>query len=111
MDIGQISGAISAVVFGGGAVLGLVRLNMRGAFTSLSAHSKLEQRVDAMEDRMQRGPNQQDLNAMSIRLADVERGVGVMGATLGGVRDAMTRVEHMTDLLLKSSLQGEKRGT
>lgn len=109
MDVGQISGVISGVVFGGGALLGLVRLNMRGTFTSVRAHRELEQRVDAVEERVSRGPNHQDLTAMSLRLAEVERGVGVMSANLTGVREGVARVEHMTDLLVQTQLNREKR--
>jgi hypothetical protein len=108
VDIGTISGGVTAVVFGGGAMLGLVRLNMRGVFASVRQYHDLEQRVDAVEERVARGPNHQDLAAMSVRLAAVELGVGVMGATLTGVKESVGRIEKMTDMLVQSQLEAEK---
>lgn len=109
MNFGTIGGIVTSVVFGGGAALALVRLNMRGAFTSLSAHHQLADRVDAVEQRMAQMPSHTDLAVLSGRLAAVERAVGVVDAKLSGVTDAVRRVEHTLDLLLKTQLDTEAR--
>ncbi len=109
IDLGTIGGAVTTVVFGGGAALAVIRLNMRGAFATVAALRQLTERVDTMEQQLASAPKHVDLAQMTTRLGVVERGVGVMEATLNGVRDSVRRVEHMTDLLLKHQIDGEAR--
>lgn len=107
MDFGTIGGIVTSVVFGGGAALGLVRLNMRGAFVSLAAHHRLEERMADVEQRLSQLPTQQDLNAVGARMGAVEKAVGVVDAKLDGMAAGVRRAEHMLDLLLDSALKGE----
>lgn len=110
-DVGQIASGVSVVVFGGGAVLGLLRLSLAGTFATRKAHQDLVARVDTVEDRVSRSPRYSDLSAMGERLAQVEKGVAAQAATLAGVAESVGSVERLLRLLLEAQLQKDKGAT
>lgn len=108
MDAGQAGGVVLAAVAGGGAVLGALRLALRGSFVSLRAHAALEDRVDVVEARLAQTPTHQDLTSIGSRLSGVETTLAGVGEKVTGVGDGVRRVERMTDMLLKSMLEKER---
>ncbi len=67
----------------------------------------LEQQMAEWDRRLATVPQHADLRSISDRLHAVERTCDVVRAEVGGMKDAVARVERMTNMLLEQQL-GEK---
>jgi len=61
-------------------------------------------RLSAVEASIAALPRNEDLRLLSSRVADTERGVAVVGEQVRAVSSAVSRVEHMTTLLVEHQI-------
>jgi hypothetical protein len=112
IDWGTVSTAVIAVVTAGGTIggvaVGMIRHSLRASFATLGQFNTLSERVLTVEQQIRQMPNHQDIAVLGARLGDVERGVAVAREAIVGVKEGLSRVEHMMGLLLQAQLDNEK---
>ena len=103
-----------AIVSVGSAISGsaalVIRHTLRATFATVGQVGSLSMRLTDVEKRLEQMPTHQDIAGLGTRLGAVEQGVAVARAEIGGVRDGVSRVEHMMGLLIKAGLDKEKVG-
>lgn len=97
-DIGAI---LAAVTLLGGLAIGFLRFKLSGDFAKSGDIARLESRLQLVEARIAAMPSHEDIRSLSIRVAEVERGLGVVGEAVRGTNEVIRRVEHMVDLLVR----------
>ncbi len=111
IDWGTVSTAAIAVVTVGGVVAGIaqkmIRHALRGSFATIDQIGEVLGRLEKLERRFEQVPSSQSLAEFGVRLGGVEQGIAVARETIAGVREGLSRVEHMMGLLLESELRKE----
>ncbi len=114
IDWQGVSALIGVVMAMIGVAWAAMRQALGRSFVTRGDHAELggrmgrvEGRVEKVERQMETLPTGAEINALTDRVARVETGIGVIGAEMRGTHEAVKRVEHMTDLILRDRL-GEK---
>jgi hypothetical protein len=111
IDWGTISTAAIAAVTVGSAVIAvatrMIRHTLRSSFATIPQLQAAVDRLEIIERRIERMPDASSMAAFGARLGGVEQSVAVAGATIIGVKEGLSRVEHMMGLLLESELRKE----
>ncbi len=110
----EVAAALAVASVIGGAVVWAIRASIRGMFVPAQQHHALaervgvvSERVSAVEQKLLAAPGHNDFQSLSIRLNAVEMQQGVMQATLKGVSDGVSRVEHILDMLVQHTIRKE----
>lgn len=103
MAIGEGTGAAMLV---GGVLLGILRASLGRSFVTHTQHKELEVQLALVETRFDTRSE-----AYEKRIGALETGAAGIAATLQGVKESVSRVEHMTTLLVQHQLDQEKAST
>ncbi len=98
-----ISEVVGAVVVAGGILLGVLRASLGRSFVTHAEHQALGKQLVAAETRFDVRSD-----AAEKRIGALETGAAGLQATLQGVKESVSRVEHMTTLLVEHQLSQEK---
>jgi|ERR1700724_1911558 hypothetical protein len=112
IDWMTVSTAAMAAVTVGGVVIGvaqrMIRHTLRASFATIDQVVMVAGRLDAVERRIEQMPNSQSIQGFGVRLGGVEQNVAVARETISGVKEGLSRVEHMMGLLLEAELRKEE---
>lgn len=99
---------LASIVIISGVALAVLRERFGRIFVTQKRHDELVAQIAGLSDQIQAVdrrtaalPNHRDISAMLHRAEAAEKGVAVLEAKLDGVRDGMSRVEKMLDLLVR----------
>jgi hypothetical protein len=82
-------------------------LSLLAGLASSASVAALEARLSAVELRLARLPDQEDWERLEGRLSAVERDVAVVRTQSTANGDALRRVEHAVDMLVRHQLNGQ----
>ena len=102
--LGAIAGMLVVLA---GIALSLIRSNLKTSFVDIGTHNELVVRVTSVESRIIGSPTHDDLRALSAKLSGMVASMAGTTATLIGLGQSVSRVERMTELLLKNELDHE----
>ncbi len=103
----EIASIVSLVGIFGTLLFVLGRDFLRPTFAPRPDLRKLEERLHAVEKRLQLMPTEHDMSAALARITEIERGVSRMAAAFARVDEGIQGVRRTVDLLLRHQL-GEK---
>nr|WP_255569578.1 DUF2730 family protein [Neoroseomonas alba] len=92
-----------------GALIAFLQWKLGSFFAKASDVTPLAGRVTAIEERLSKMPNHEDLRQLQERVGNVEKGVAVVDQKVSGLKDIMVAVSHQTTMLVQHHMN-EKEG-
>lgn len=91
-----------------GALYLLLHVRLSADFVSRREHEQILGRVGKNEEELKAMPNRDDMAMLRTQIAGVSERVGIVNASLDGLKNSQLRIEKMQDLLMQTLLEREK---
>lgn len=100
-DFGEFLSIVGAVAF---IVWLWLKAKIAGDFVSRSEFSRVDERIETLEQTVERLPGPDSVLDLSSRVAQVENRMAVIGEQVNGVKALLERIDYSVKLLVKHQL-------
>ena len=87
----------------------LLRARLTNDFVTRREHNEVAERLGDNEAAIKAMPTRDDVAGLRAQLSGVSERVAVVNASLEGLKNGVTRIEHHLDLMMQSQLERENK--